>query len=194
MEANGVREYADATRRGQFVRRAIAAAVLDVILPRLTEALILEALAAGTVTRDLCARTLVYLKARCHYGVCDPARLGPLPQLWVQILGDHDLARLDDLFARLIWATDGDNDTLDHYATEYRQIIGPPPAPPSLRPSGSRGGESSGEGEKATGADDNHRPSNAADTGDAENSTTSGDWVSVHALITGVLLVFGRMV
>jgi hypothetical protein len=70
---------------------------------------------------------MVYLKARCHYSVCDPARLGPLPGLWAQVLGSDDVATVDDLFARLIWAKDGDNDALDRYATECRQIIGPPP-------------------------------------------------------------------
>jgi hypothetical protein len=89
-----------------------------------------EALTAGAVSRDLAGRAMVYLKARCHYGVCDPARLGPLSGLWTQILGHGDLARLDDLFARLVWAKDGDNDALDRYASEYREIIGPPPSPP----------------------------------------------------------------
>jgi len=40
------------------------------------------------------------------------------------------IARLNELFARLIWARDGDNDALDHFAREYRTIIGPPPPPP----------------------------------------------------------------
>jgi hypothetical protein len=130
MEATGVREFPEVSRRGKFIRRALSAAVVEVIVPRLTEALVLEALAAGAVSRDLCGRTLVYLQARCHYGVCDPARLGPLPGLWAQVLGKADLARLDDLFARLIWANDGDNEALDRYAKEYREIIGPPPPPP----------------------------------------------------------------
>ena len=130
MEANGVREFPQGTRRGQFIRRAIGAAAVEVILPRLSEALMLEALSAGAVSRDLAGRSMVYLKARCHYGVCDPTKLGPLPGLWAQVLGSDDVARLDDLFARLIWAKDGDNDALDRYASEYRQIIGPPPPPP----------------------------------------------------------------
>ena len=44
MEANGVREFPQGTRRGQFIRRAIGAAAVEVILPRLSEALMLEAL------------------------------------------------------------------------------------------------------------------------------------------------------
>ena len=131
MEATGVREFPEGTRRGKFIRAAIGAAAVEVILPRLGEALMREALTAGTVSRDLCGRTLVYLKARCQYGVCDPARLGPLPALWTQVLGRDDLTRLDGLFARLIWAKDGDNDALDAYARTYREIIGPPPPPPS---------------------------------------------------------------
>ena len=125
-----MREFPQGTRRGKFIRRAIGAAAVEVILPRLTEALMLEALRAGAVSRDLAGRSMVYLKARCHYGVCDPTKLGPLPGLWAQVLGSDDVARLDDLFARLIWAKDGDNDALDRYASEYRQIIGPPPPPP----------------------------------------------------------------
>ena len=44
MEANGVREFPEGTRRGTFIRRAIAAAAVEVILPRLSDALMLEAL------------------------------------------------------------------------------------------------------------------------------------------------------
>ena len=148
MEANGVREFPQGTRRGQFIRRAIGAAAVEVILPRLSEALMLEALSAGAVSRDLAGRSMVYLKARCHYGVCDPTKLGPLPGLWAQVLGSDDVARLDDLFARLIWAKDGDNDALDRYASEYRQIIGPPPPPP---PSSGQGDGDTGEGAASPG-------------------------------------------
>lgn len=73
---------------------------------------------------------MVYLQARTHHGVCDPGRLGPLPAIWEQALGAGDVTRLDDLFARLIWAPDGDNTALDRYAHEYREIIGPPAPPP----------------------------------------------------------------
>ena len=149
MEANGVREFPEGSRRGKFIRRAIGAAAIEVILPRLSEALMLEALMAGSVSRDLAGRSMVYLKARCHYGVCDPTRLGPLPGLWAQVLGPDDVARLDDLFARLIWARDGDNDALDRYASQYREIIGPPP-PPS--PGGGQGeGGASEAGASGTG-------------------------------------------
>jgi hypothetical protein len=158
MEANGVREFPEGTRRGKFIRRAIAAAAIEVILPRLSEALMLEALTAGAVSRDLVGRSMVYLKARCHYDVCDPTRLGTLPRLWAQVLGPDDVERLDDLFARLIWAKDGDNDALNHYATEYREVIGPPPPESTSSgqhepdsgedPSSPRGGPGSGNGPK----------------------------------------------
>ncbi|MGA2929877.1 MAG: hypothetical protein ABSG43_28605 [Solirubrobacteraceae bacterium] len=130
MEATGVREFPEAGPRGLFIRRALAAAVVDVIVPRLLQATIAEALSTRAVSRELCGRSMVYLQARTHYGVCDPARLGPLPKLWNEALGAGDVARLDDLFARLTWAKDGDNDALDHFACEYRDIIGPPPPPP----------------------------------------------------------------
>ena len=69
MEANGVREFPEGTRPWKFIRRAIGAAAIEVILPRLSDALMLEALAAGAVSRELCGRSMVYLKARTHYGV-----------------------------------------------------------------------------------------------------------------------------
>jgi hypothetical protein len=130
MEATGVREFPETGRRGAFIRRALSAAVIDVIVPRLLEATIVEALVSTSVSRELCGRSMVYLQARTRYGVCDPGRLGPLPTVWEQALGAGDIARLNDLFARLVWAKDGDNDALDHFAREYREIIGPPPPPP----------------------------------------------------------------
>jgi Mg-chelatase subunit ChlD len=165
MEANGVREFPEGARRGKFIRRAIGAAAVEVILPRLTEALMLEAVTAGAVSRDLAGRSMVYLKARCHYGVCDPARLGPLPGLWAHVLGAVDVGRLDDLFARLIWADDGDNAALDRYATEYRQIIGPPPPP----------GGGQGEGRTGQGA---AGPGQGQDSG---NSTEQGAGAGAQA-------------
>lgn len=80
MEATGVREFPEAARRGLFVRRALAAAVVDAIVPRLLHATIAETVSTGAVSRKLCARSMVYLQARTHYGVCNPFRLGPLRQ------------------------------------------------------------------------------------------------------------------
>ena len=95
MEATGVREFPQTSRRGVFIRRALATAVVEVLLPRFIEAIMLEAVATRTVSRELCGRSMVYLQARSHYDVCDPARLGALPGLWKRVLGGEDVARLD---------------------------------------------------------------------------------------------------
>jgi hypothetical protein len=142
MEATGVREFPASSRRGAFIRRALAAAVTDVIVPRLLEAMLAESIAAQTPTRELCGRSMVYLQARTHYGVCDPGRLGPLPAIWEQALGADDVARL-------IWAPDGDNAVLDRYAHEYREIIGPPAPPPDGQaPRASQPSTSTGAGQE----------------------------------------------
>jgi len=175
MEANGVREFPESTRRGRFIRRAVGAAAVEVILPRLTEALMLEAVTAGAVSRDLAGRSMVYLKARCHYGVCDPASLGSLPGLWAQALGAEDVARLDDLFARLVWADDGENDALDGYAREYRQVIGPPPARGGGHSEGETGQGAAGPGEghgSGTGTEDGPGSGTQAANGEAEQPVT----------------------
>ena len=149
MEATGVREFPETSRRGVFIRRALASAVVEVLLPRFIEAIMLEALANQTVSRELCGRSIVYLQGRSHYGVCDPARLGPLPGLWKRVLGGEDMAGLDELFARLIWAPDGDNGALDRYASEYREIIGsPPPPPPGADGQPGQGGAAGGRSDE----------------------------------------------
>jgi len=158
MEATGVREFPEQTKRGVFIRAALSAAVVDVIVPRLAEAMMLEALATGGVSRDLAGRAFVYLGARCGY-LLDLGRLGPLPDLWRQALGGQDVTKLEDLCGRLIWVSDGDNDELDRYAAAYRDIIGPPPSPP--RSGSGRGqedgtpcGETSADGRAAGAADE----------------------------------------
>jgi hypothetical protein len=167
MEANGVREFPEDSKRGRFVRQALAAAVVDVILPRLSEAIMIEALTTGTVSRDLCGRTMVYA-ARTHYGVLDPARLGPLPAIWEQVLGGDDAVRLDDLLARLIWVPDGDNDELDRYGALYRDVIGPPtPPPPAAGGQRQETRAPSGEGSAARQGGGSGDASNSA--GDASN-------------------------
>jgi hypothetical protein len=182
MEANGVREFPECTRRGTFIRRAIAAAAVEVILPRLDEALMLEALTAGAVSRDLCGRSMVYLQARTHYGVCDPARLGPLPALWARVLGADDVARLDDLFARLIWAPDGDNETLDHYANEYRNIIGPPPPPPPNTGKRRADAEASAGTNPRDGTDQEAELDAASATGDEDGAADRDQRVAPQSL------------
>jgi hypothetical protein len=66
MEAHGVREFPPDSLRGRFVRRALQAAVIDVILPAFTEQTLSTAVAGLPVTRDLAARASVYLQARTH--------------------------------------------------------------------------------------------------------------------------------
>ena len=64
MEATGVREFPEDTKRGRFIRAALSAAVVDVIVPRLAEAMMTEALAVGGVSRDMAGRAFVYTGAR----------------------------------------------------------------------------------------------------------------------------------
>ena len=140
MEAHGVREHPPASTRGRFVTRALAAAVIDVILTALTDQVLAAAQAGRPVTRDMAGRAAVYLQARTHYGLLDPAALDGLRGLWRQVLGEDDLRALDDLFARIIWIADGELEPLDHAAREYRAIIGAPD-PPEAASSGAEGNE-----------------------------------------------------
>ncbi len=125
MEAHGVRDHPSETVRGRFVAQALTAAVTDVILPAFAHQTMLAGLAGRPVTRDLAGRATVYLQARTHYGVIQDSALAGLRDLWRQVLGDPDLAALDDLFAKVIWIADGDLDALDQAARDYRAIIGP---------------------------------------------------------------------
>jgi Mg-chelatase subunit ChlD len=150
MEAHGVREFPPDSLRGRFVRRALQVAVTDVILPAFAEQVMTAAVAGQPLTRDLAARATVYLQARTHYGVVEPAMLDPLRSVWRAVLGEEDLAALDDLYARLVWIPDGELDRLDDAAREYRRIIGQPDPPPSAgEPAGS--GEGGGEADSGEG-------------------------------------------
>ena len=131
MEAHGVREHPPGTLRGRFVRHALRAAVTDVILPVFAGELLATATAGRPLTRDMAGRATVYLWARTRYDILDPAVVDGLRNVWRQVLGDRDLAALDELFARLIWIPDGELEALDRAAREYRAIIGPPDPPPS---------------------------------------------------------------
>ena len=131
MEAHGVREHPPGTLRGRFVRHALQAAVTDVILPGFAGELLTTATAGGPLTRDMAGRATAYLQARTHYDILDPTALDELRNVWRQVLGDRDLAALDDLFARVIWIPDGELEALDRAAREYRAIIGPPDPPAS---------------------------------------------------------------
>jgi hypothetical protein len=166
MEAHGVRDYPDNSARGRFIRRALSATVTTVLLPRF-EAEVLAAAAFGLpLTRDMCGRAMTYLAARTHYGIVDPSTLGALTPLWEHVLGVKDVAALHDLYARLIWALDGDLAAMDGYATEYREIIGPPEPPPpgaSIQPA---------DGDQPENADDAGSPSGA---GSDDDEPASGD-------------------
>ena len=81
----------------------------------------------------MAGRASVYLQARTHYGILAPAVLDPVRAVWQQVLGDADLAALDELFARVIWIDDGDLEALDRAARDYRAIIGAADPPPSRR-------------------------------------------------------------
>jgi Mg-chelatase subunit ChlD len=129
MEAHGCREFAADSRRGRFVRLALEAAVLDCIVSRFATQLAASALAGRPVTRDMAGRAMTYLHARTHYGAVQPAALAPLSPIWRAVLGDDDCKALDDLYARLIWVPDGENEPLSEWARRYRDIIGPPDPP-----------------------------------------------------------------
>ena len=131
MEAHGVREHPPATVRGRFMRHAVQAAVVDVILPAFAEQHLAGAISGRAVTRDMAGRAAGYLQARTHYEILQPAVLDRLRSLWAAVLGEQDLAALDTLFARTIWIADGELDELDRAAREYRAIIGPPDPPPT---------------------------------------------------------------
>ena len=142
MEAHGVRDFPADSLRGRFVRRALQAAVVDVILPAFAEQ-ILASLAAGAApSRDLAGRSTAYLQARTHYGVLDSGVLDPLRTVWERVLGRDDLAALDQLYASVIWIPDGDLERLDAAAERYREIVGEPEQPPEAagcgEPNGSR--------------------------------------------------------
>ena len=126
MEAHGCREFPAASARGRFLTRALQAAVIDVILPRFAAQLASTMLAGEAVTRDMAGRANVYLQARTHYGIVDPAALTALAAVWSDVLGEDDLRALDDLYAKLIWIPDGETEALNDAARAYREIIGQP--------------------------------------------------------------------
>jgi hypothetical protein len=159
MEAHGVRELPPDSLRGRFVRRALQAAVVDVILPAFAEQLAATAVAARLLSRDLAARATVYLQARTHYGIVEPATLDPLRAMWRAVLGGQDLRALDDLYAKLIWIHDGELGRLDEAARAYRQIVGEPDPLPASGGAG-EGGRSAdsradGDSRRSDGDDSN---------------------------------------
>ena len=179
MEAHGVRDYPDNSARGRFIRRALSAMVPTVLLPRF-EAEVLVASALGQpLSRDMCGRAMTYLAARTHYGVVDPATLGALTPIWANVLGEADVSALHDLYSRLIWAPDGDLAQMDAYATEYREIIGPPdpPQPQAGASDDGGGGGGAGGGQEASGDDpgDSDSDGDAGDGGGQGGGVASGE-------------------
>ena len=154
MEAHGVREFPPDSLRGRLVRRALQTAVIDVILPAFAERVMAAAVAGRPPTRELAARANVYLQARTHYGILDPAMLDPLPQVWSAVLGEEDLAALDDLYARVVWIPDGELDRLDDAAREYRRLVGEPDPPPRTGGAGRLGEPGEGGGQADSGDND----------------------------------------
>jgi Mg-chelatase subunit ChlD len=171
MEAHGVRDHPPATVRGRFVSQALAAAVIDVIVTAFAQETLAAAMTGRMVTRDVAGRASVYLQARTHYGILDPTTLDGLQGIWRQVLGEQDLAALDDLYARVIWIADGDLEGLDRAAHEYRAIIGPPdPAD----------GQQSDGGD--TTADSTEAPGNPDNSGGADGAGGGGAGVDAGAL------------
>jgi hypothetical protein len=160
MEAHGVRDFPPDSLRGRFVRRALQTAVTDVIVPAFAEEMVGAAVAGLPLTRDLAARASVYVQARTHYGIVEPATLDPLRAVWRAVLGEHDLVALDDLYARLVWIPDGELDRLDEAARAYRRIVGEPDPPPSAGGAGEPGPSGGGGG--------------VADSGEVDGSDCGG--------------------
>jgi hypothetical protein len=160
MKAHGVREFPRDSLRGRFVRRSLQAAVTDVILTAFAEQLLTAAVAGRPLTRDLAARATVYLQARTHYGIVDPAGLAELGEMWRAVLGEHDLRALDDLYASLVWIPDGELERLDEAAREYRRIVGEPDPQISSGGTGEPGGSGEAAGEADPGEGDGPDPGN----------------------------------
>lgn len=155
MEAHGVREFPPDSLRGRFARRALQAAVIDVILPGFAEQVLATAVAGRPLSRDLAARATVYLQARTHYGIVEPHTLDPLRAVWLAALGERDLQALDDLYAKVVWIPDGELERLDDAARTYRTIVGAPDPPPKSGRAGEAGGNAGPPGEgKGEGAHD----------------------------------------
>ncbi len=165
MEAHGVREFPPDSLRGRFVCGALQVAVTDVILPAFAEQVMAAAVAGQPLTRDLAGRATVYLQARTHYGVVEPAMLDPLRSVWSAVLGEEYFAALDDLYARVVWIPDGELDRLDEAARAYGQIVGPPDPPPTGGGAGEAGGRADPAGDGGPGEDDGDQAGGGAAAG-----------------------------
>ena len=161
MEAHGVRDFPPDSLRGRFVRRALQAAVIDMILPAFAEQVLAACAAGAAPSRDLAARSSVYLQARTHYGIVEGSVLESLRAVWEAVLGARDLEALDELYAKVIWIPDGGIERLDAAARAYREIVGEPDA---------SDGDGTGNDSSATGwGDEAAQPGGSAGTpGDTE--------------------------
>jgi hypothetical protein len=165
MEAHGVRDLPPDSLRGRFIRRALQAAVIDVILPAFAEQVLAAGAAGAAPSRDLAARSSVYLQARTHYGIVDDSVLESLRAVWEAVLGPSDLNALDELYAKVIWIPDGGIERLDAAARAYREIVGEPEA---------SDGQSTRNDPSATGsADEAAQPGGSAGL-PAEKGTVAG--------------------
>ncbi|MHB1568212.1 MAG: vWA domain-containing protein [Solirubrobacteraceae bacterium] len=158
MEAHGIRDFPPDSLRGRFVRRALQAAVVDVILPVFAQQILASRAAGAAPGRDLAARSTAYLQARTFYGVLDSGVLDPLRAVWERVLGRDDLVALDQLYASVIWIPDGDLERLDAAAERYREIVGEP----EQAPEAAGCGEPNSSGEHCDGAGEDE---SAGDTG-----------------------------
>ncbi len=84
------------------------------------------------------------------------------------MLGDRDLQALDDLYAKLVWISDGELDRLDDATRVYRQIVGAPDPPPSA--DGAAGAGEGGGPARPAGSDADDRDGEEADDGAAPGS------------------------
>jgi hypothetical protein len=92
------------------------------------------------LTRDLAARTTVYLQARTHYAIVQQTTLDGLRELWRAVLGERDPHTLEELYAKLVWIPDGELDRLDEAARAYHEIVGATDPLPSAGGIGEAGG------------------------------------------------------
>ena len=143
-----MREFPPDSLRGRFVRRALQAAVADVILPAFTEQVLELAAAGQPLTRDLAARATVYLQSPHPLRDRRPADARrAAASCGARCSASTTSRALDDLYARLVWIPDGELERLDEAAREYRRIVGEPDPPPSAGGAGEPGGSGEGGGD-----------------------------------------------
>ena len=165
MEAHGVREFPPDSLRGRFVRRALQAAVIDVILPAFAE----QVLAAGAPRAAADAATspparTVYLQARTHYGIVDHAVLDvAASRLAGGARRPATSTRSTTCTRGSIWIPDGELERLDDAAREYRRDRRRARGHPTPTAAGEPA-ERPGDG-RGSGAARRRRPARGADGG-----------------------------